>query len=237
MFYTDDIEVRVSRLQGRSDTVRYVNSLRKMIIPSDRVGLGLTIADLGLWFVVYEARVQSEGLSRTGGMGTAFALMAAAPVVCAAGAVIVALIAFTTRYAFKRNGHPMPAFLMLIAFILGALYPLPPTPEEASFANYQADYIRVVELARGHQLRHTGECQAETAFAFPSNYAHLNVGCVFVENTSTFFVEFPSQASNRVIVYVEEPGSIQASVEPCGVNGSTFKQLNEHWYICIQAID
>ena len=216
-----------------------VHSLRKIFVPPDWLGLGLLIANLALPFVIYESRLRAETLSRTGGMGTAFALALASPVICAVGVVTVAFIAVTLRYAFKRNGHPMPAFLMLVALIFGALYPLPPTPEETSFSNYQADYVQVVELARKQQLQHAGTCLANIAFALPSKYRHLNVECVFVENTPAFFVEFPSMASSRIIVYTEVSSSPQASVQSCGGDGasSIFKQLDEHWYICNEDVN
>lgn len=211
----------------------YLNALRKIFIPPDWTGLTLLLVNLGLPFALYDIRLRFAELARTGGMGTGLALMMASPLLCLIGLVILALIVATVGYAFRRDGHPLPTLVMLAAFLLGALYPLPPSPEEVAFKKHRADYARVVEMARQHQLGHDGRCQA--AFSLPPAYRHLT-DCVWVEDTPTFFVEFLAADSNRAVVYLDEAEMLESIVEACGADGqgSIFKQLDEHWFICAE---
>ena len=200
------------------------------ILPKDIRGRILFFISLFFVGYLYLARVVwTEFFVGTLGtlLGVFFWL---SPIFCLTGFLFHIIL--VSIYVFKLHGHLSPGLFLIGGLLLARFLPVPPTPEEISFALQKAEYEQIVELARSHQLQQGNDCLAENQFLPPSNYYQWSNECIYVNQHDGIVVEFSPRKMERPIIFLENPASNK--FPPCQSysDGDIFKQLNEHWFIC-----
>lgn len=143
-------------------------------------------------------------------------------------------------YTFRFQGHAAPRLILYGLLLLAFILPVPPSPEEIIFFLRRADYERIVELGRSHQLQQDGACVEPNLFLPPAGYYQLSSECIYADQQDGLIVEIATRSLERPVVYLENP--TRGFYSPCArESGSThshsetsypFKQLSEHWFIC-----
>ncbi|MAT96708.1 MAG: hypothetical protein CL608_06150 [Anaerolineaceae bacterium] len=144
---------------------------------------------------------------------------------------IVAVI----KYAFSMTGNWFPGLFFVGILTASYVLPLPPVPEKTFFLEHREEFEHIVQLVQTEGLPPgITQCQALDAYELPAGYEHLTARCVFVYDDAV--VEFSPTYSTFSIVFVDKPENLSASWD-CAIRGAVWEQLDEQWYICVDADD
>lgn len=126
--------------------------------------------------------------------------------------------------------------LLFLALILwtAKILPVPKLPQEKYFVQHHTEYEHIVQIAKTHGLPEgTTQCQAKNAYDLPPRYKHLTLSCVYIYESTIEFIPMPS---TFVLVYAEFSNDLSTSWS-CAIRGSVWKQLEENWFLCVDADD
>ena len=128
-------------------------------------------------------------------------------------------------FIFQRNLLSFPLFILcaLVSMLMPAI-----TPEDIYFIQHKADYEKVVEIVRQHNIEHNGRCQYD--YLPPKGYEYLTIeDCIFVKYEPVLEVVFTPRVSGRFLFYTE---SLSLG-NFCGDGfGLIEKEIDNHWCVC-----
>jgi hypothetical protein len=170
------------------------------------------------------------------GRGAGFILLILLPILLFGLIALVAHFIATIWHGFQAKGSWIPALLTIFLYIGTYYLPIPVTPEEKFFHQYNDDFSQVVALAASVGLPDgDGEgCGATTAFKLPAEYQHLSPRCVYM--TDAKMIEFNPLQNTFLVVYAETPADLARSLT-CSIRGTIWVQVSDDWYVCVDADD
>ncbi|MEP7291156.1 MAG: hypothetical protein ABI835_05205 [Chloroflexota bacterium] len=165
------------------------------------------------------------------------------PIVCLAGAGLLALIVGFAIFFARKARHFAPALVLIVGIVLVPFLPLPPLPqpvfpeEEFFFAN-RGEFEQVVELARQDKLNCLEnlylDCEA-AARELPVGYIELSIGglvLVYSIPPAPLIVKFEPFDFYYPVYYFETPKERENYPQCSSIR--FVRKLDEHWYLCIE---
>lgn len=216
------------------NTPKSETRISKLSFPQDNKGRVLLLISVLLGFLLYVERAQTDEILSKG-RGAGFILLFLSPLYCLWGIGMIYSIVTVIKYGFSTKGNWFPVLVFVGILALSYVLPLPPLPEKTFFLEYRQEFEHVIQLVQTEGLPPgITQCQAPDAYELPNGYKHLTARCVFVYEGKV--VEFSPTKSTFSVVYVDEPENLSLSWD-CSVRGYVWEQLEDQWYICVDADD